>query len=181
MDCFDGVIRKLNKNYGLKLTQEELTKRLMCISTITICTKLCLFQFKLLLNAILTNVRLKHMKIKSSDKCDFCGTETETLSHFFFNCEYIKQLWKYVSELLQVKLNLINIITNEAVESPRQVKNVIILIVKYHIFAMKCSGNIPSVNSVKKAIVKHHDIEYELAKEKGKLGQHEHKWSHITM
>ena len=51
-------------------------------------TKLLDFQYRLLHNAIITNIQLKQWQIKDDDRCTFCEGSIETIDHLFLNCSY---------------------------------------------------------------------------------------------
>ena len=65
---------------------------------VTIITKFRSFQYRLIQNAITTNVRLYKWKIKNDDRCSFCGEEAETILHLFLYCNHVKQLWIQVEK-----------------------------------------------------------------------------------
>ena len=63
---------------------------------ITISTKLHSFHFRLVNNAITTNIQLKYYKIRDNDSCTFCNGDRETISHLFIHCKFVQPLWNRV-------------------------------------------------------------------------------------
>ena len=67
-------------------------------------TKLLEMQWKILHNIYPTNVILKKIGIKQTEKCDFCN-EIDYVEHTFFNCNRLKMFWEAISSLINKKLN----------------------------------------------------------------------------
>ena len=59
------------------------------------------FQYRVLQRALVTNIELKKWQIKESDLCTNCGEFRETISHLLVECEYSKELWDKVKELVE--------------------------------------------------------------------------------
>ena len=58
-------------------------------------SRLRLLYFKILNNIYPTNILLSKMKIKTSDKCEYCKTH-DLIEHFFFHCKRLEGFWKCV-------------------------------------------------------------------------------------
>ena len=60
---------------------------------------------------IYTNEKLFRFGLGESDKCDRCN-EIDTLQHKFFDCQYVKEIWKHLGRLTNTvipgNLNLID-------------------------------------------------------------------------
>ena len=54
--------------------------------------KLRNFQYRLLLNKIITNVDLNAWKIIESSSCTFCGNQVETITHLLYSCPYATKI-----------------------------------------------------------------------------------------
>ena len=52
------------------------------------------FQYKILNSILYTNTKLYKIGYTVGDKCSFCESEPETLSHFFFYCVHSQLFWK---------------------------------------------------------------------------------------
>ena len=62
-------------------------------------TKLQTMQWKILHHIYPSNILLEKMKIKDSDKCEWCGV-IDTSIHFFFECSIVKVIWKEIEKLI---------------------------------------------------------------------------------
>ena len=67
-------------------------------------TKLRLFQIKLNLRAVVTNIVLHGLEITTTDKCTFCDAEKETLLHLFCTCVKVAPFWENVGSWIESKL-----------------------------------------------------------------------------
>ena len=155
---------------------EDYLKAVLNITKLTISAKLHSFQYKLLLSAILTNVRLAYIKIKPNGLCDFCGLQTETYSHLFLNCIVIRRMWD--SLLQKFKLNAADyqIILNNVHPNPNHCDNSIILYAKFYIYKTKCASERLSFNNLLSYISEWVRVEKQIANNKDKLSQHTIKW-----
>ena len=63
--------------------------------------KLKEFNFKFLHGTLPCNKNLKQWKIRTCDSCDVCG-KVQTTEHLFWNCRYIRSLWKIVESVLDI-------------------------------------------------------------------------------
>ena len=74
--------------------------------TVSIETKICEFQYKLLNNIVFTNEKLFRLKLTESPLCAFCNRETESVEHIFFYCDVTMTFWEALcSWLANIKLN----------------------------------------------------------------------------
>ena len=60
-------------------------------------TKLQTFHFKYLHRRIPTNTFLKKCNILTSEKCTFCESEPETITHLFLQCPIVNEFWLAIS------------------------------------------------------------------------------------
>ena len=155
---------------------EEYLDWIVKIPRLTIITKYRSFQYRLLCLAILTNIRLQHMGVKSSSMCDFCQEKTETYLHLFWECTHSQRLWNKIAETLKVALTKKMVILNNVKENPKAYENTVVLFVKYYIFQAKCLNAQVSTTNMIKQIESQIVIEKEIASAKGKLSQHQSKW-----
>ena len=54
------------------------------------------FHYRLLQRGLVTNIQLEKWGLKPSELCTFCGKEKETLTHMFYQCEIVSDLWRQV-------------------------------------------------------------------------------------
>ena len=52
------------------------------------------FQFKILGDITYTNYLLAKIGYVPNDLCTFCGSESETIDHLFYECSFTRRLWK---------------------------------------------------------------------------------------
>ena len=61
------------------------------------------FQYRFLHRYIALNNFLLTIKISETDKCMFCNLENETLSHLFYYCVDVRNLWLHLKTWLNTK------------------------------------------------------------------------------
>ena len=145
----------------------------------TIDTKLRSFYFKIFHNAIALNNFLFKIKRKDSPNCAFCDEQEETMVHLFCDCDKVIHIWQDLLTLINQKCNLnINISNFEKLFGICNDKflTLLFLLLKYHIYCCKFSGNLPNFASFKSLVSKQKETEFYLAKKRNKLPVHFKKW-----
>lgn len=145
------------------------------------------FQYKFLHKILPTNQFLAKCNIVSSALCDFCNMEIETVNHLFWECIHVQSFWMQLSSLLQeknvnIELNFKKIAFGECqliAKYDTQVKNFIIFVAKYFIFANKYSKMLPTLQGFKPYIYQKIQIEKEIAFKKDKIAHFENKWRNV--
>ena len=134
-----------------------------------------------------TNTYLFKCKLAISNLCDFCNSYTETVNHFFWECQKSQQFWSELKTFLNNKninitLDLLNISFGvEGKGLHNSPINFIIICGKYFIFRSKCIKTLPCFNSFKLYLNKRIEIEKHIALEKDKLEVHNKKWEHFII
>ena len=168
---------KMNAECDTLYDSKEMADMVRKINAITISVKLRSFQYRFLMNAVLTNTHLFKYKIVQNDRCSFCNIDRETRKHLFFDCPYVRYLWKDIEDKYNCKLNFEKIVTNIVNLNPKHPLNTVILMVKYYIYSVKCQQQRLSVQSCENFIKEYISIEEIIAKDKDKLALHNNKWS----
>ena len=117
------------------------------------CTKFGSFQYKILVQAIITNLQLCKFGIKKENSCTFCLKQEETLRHLFYECDPIKQLWDKVYQLFtDIKINANNyenVILNVITDNAKLIPNFVVLLTK-HIYCCCCQDVKPNFATLRK-------------------------------
>ena len=151
-------------------------------------TKFRDFQYRLLVNNIFTNDVLYYWKKVPSQQCELCKIEKQTVKHLLFDCSLIQIIWKqlkqYVQNSMEVDINILdfsckNIFLNTVELHPKaaHVINVLTLVTKQHIFAMKCLERSINFGEVIDKIKKLHNIEKYNACMENRMMTHTAKWA----
>ena len=163
-------VQKLNFMLGSSLEVDEVKNLIRNINKLTICVKLRSFQYKLLMQGVITNVNLKYYGIKSTDQCTFCNQATETYIHLFVECNKVKPILKFIQQKLNLhELNATQIITNKVVSNMKHVENCIMLITKFYIYKTRCAQERLSVKSCENYIRAYKNTEEYIAKSHNKI------------
>ena len=119
----------------------------LCIETMKLAksTKLRFFQYRLINRRLVTYFLRAKWDDTVSDRCTFCNEVPETVIHMLWECNKVKEIWKYLerwlSYMLQipVTLNMVNVICNNIKGPWADLINTVVLIAKQYIYATKCT------------------------------------------
>ena len=181
-DLISSKVTMFNNKFDTNIDSEELIHRITNVTNTTIGMKLHSFQYRLYMRAIITNIQLKHYKIRNDNLCSFCQEEKETIHHLFFSCKYVRSLWKEVASKFKIDTNKItydNIFCNMVVDRPKDARNCIILIIKQYIYKTHCMSKQLSITQAEHCVKEYIQIEEVTAKSKNKLNMHKMKLEDI--
>ncbi len=104
------------------------------------------FQYKFLNDLLPTNYWLHKWKIRENNTCTFCETQVETLEHLFYDCVYVRRLWKSVQLWYS---NIEHLVFDKEIvflgsESP--LLHTVIMTAKQYVFSCKCLEKVPVFN-----------------------------------
>jgi hypothetical protein len=145
----------------------------------TIDSRLRSFYFKIFHNAIAFNDFLYKIKRRDSPLCTFCEKMPETITHVFCDCDVVQPIWKDMLTIIRNKHDINFLISDfdKMFGVPGdQFLTYLFLCVKYHVFVCKFQSKKTNVISVKAYIKNNREVEYLIAKKKGKLSSHFRKW-----
>ena len=171
---------KWEKSLG-KIEYSDFVKYIRNIYSTTTCTKLPAFQYRFLVHAVITNIHLKYYKIRSNDNCSFCDVHQETYRHLVYECVKNQPLWDWIRKVVKNEMRWDQIVFNNVTQNPKMKKNCLILITKHFIYRERCLGKECTIVGLKKYVRNYEQIEYQIAKQKGKISQHELKWSNMDL
>ena len=166
------------------LSYDDYRKRFRELHTTVKIAKYKDFQYRLLLNKIVTGDKLFLWGIIDSDSCKLCNTGTETVLHLFFHCKYAQMIIKFISEIcdnnnIEIEINPLKFILGNIHENPNHVINFICIVLKQFLYRHRCQGSTFHQNQVKTETDHLHDIEYFIHKRNNRLYQHIKKWSPV--
>ena len=193
--AYADLIRKRYGSHILELKwMDEVTKFHWTIDydpksiyTITNSVKLRSFQFRLIHKAIVLNSHLFRWGLREDNLCSFCNASKETITHLFYDCNIIKEIWQslahWLSELgLDIQdFSAYEIIFNCFANNPRDVLNTIGLIVKQLIYRNRCLKKGINFNEVKNYIMFFRSIEKVNALRSNSSSRFYKKWNCIDL
>ena len=139
------------------------------------------FQYRVLNRIINTNSLLQKKKIKTSDLCDFCGQEPETISHLFCSCGPVKQFWEDVKKYIKSKTSIDYIFEIQDIIIGNcnfpHIINFVVLYGKYFIFCCKLGNQLPQISNFTVILKDQYEIEKHSAIRKDKMKRFENRWT----
>ena len=131
------------------LTPDQISKYLNLAFSITIETKLIMFQYKILHDIVFTKSKLLKAKLASSDLCYLCLKTKQDLKHMLVSCPAVSDFWKiflkWYESLTAIKLELATVkILYGIIDNKRFTKltNHLLLIAKYYIYCCSIMKNL---------------------------------------
>ena len=168
-----------------EVSTDELCKEFININKMTNIPKLRSFQYRLLNNAIVTNIQLFHWGIMESKNCTFCNLNDENIIHLFCTCLHVKKLWEELESLfskhLEVKpiFSIENILWNKIHPKPGHAANLMCTVVKQYIYRVKCEKKRPVYKEIRDILYKTENTEKYIAQKNNKMAQHMSKWAPV--
>ena len=112
---------------------------------LTINTRLRVFQYNVLNNALYLNKHLYIFKLRDTKICFFCNQEDETVIYLFANCSKSKTLSNSLKDFLKDTINLPSLAPQSAIFGFLQtdqelflVLNYLLLLFKYYLYVSRC-------------------------------------------
>ena len=154
--CIETSDVSIAKRYSsfskdLNVTFDEYIESFMRIRKNTHISKYRDFMYHLLMNSIFTNNRLYHWKKVPSKMCEMCSKEmVQTLLHLFVECDTVQRIWiqfqEFIEKCTNIEISAIslmkeNLMLSRVHKKPTHLVNLLITIVKQHMYYCKCSGN----------------------------------------
>ena len=131
-------------------------------------TKLRWLQYIILHYIITTNRSVSKFMIGQDSNCPFCGAQSETIKHLFWQCRLVKHFWNDLSSLINKKCSHAHYFefTEHLVLFGKsndiftgKICNLIILLAKLYIYRCKVQNNNLNINVFMKELYKREHIE----------------------
>ena len=167
----------------IEITDKRWRNIITDVYTISNCTKLRWFQFRLLNHILTTNLQRSKWNTEISPKCVFCQKEDESIIHLFVTCEVVKKaIWLPLNKWLEyyccikIDIDANTILLNLYKDCFRIMTNTIILICKQYIYSTKCLNHkLSFVQLISK--ISHYKLLEKLSAQKVNRNDiHEKKW-----
>ena len=131
---------KLKEKFSLN--DETVSKAFLNVRTISSETFVRSFQFKILNDITFTNHRLAKIGYVPNDLCTFCGIESETMCHLFFECHFSRIIWNELKFFWfsisgeRVDLTLQDVLLGK-LDTETDLLNYFITLIKVHIWTSR--------------------------------------------
>ena len=174
--------RSLTLKRNFDLTGDQLQKVYILPHTVCCEPYIRAFQYKVLNFILYTNTKLYKIGFVTDDKCSFCKSHPETLSHFFFDCVYSQTFWKdfelyfhYISKE-PVSLTLKDVMIG-SIDSKRPLLNYLLLIAKVYLWDCRRTNILPEIIGLKHKVKIKFEIEKYISIKNNTLDKFNRKWT----
>ena len=158
-------------------------KAFSCVYCAMNIPKLLSFQFRLVHNAIVTNIHLYKWKVKCENVCSFCKKHPEDIIHLFCKCPIIVNLWEKVKEHCQRAWNFQldishpkHILLFQSKFKLNHLSNFICVCTKQYIYRKRCARENINFRELKNVILSYENTEKYIATKNNLLNKHRLKW-----
>jgi hypothetical protein len=110
---------------------------------------------------------------------EFCRKASESIIHFFCNCEIVKPIWENMVNIIRNKCDInFSVSTFDMIFGIPDDKflTYLFLCVKYYLYVCKFQNKKPNFTRLLVFIKNNRETEYFIAKKRGKLSLHFKKW-----
>ena len=152
----------------IDVSEEEWLSSFFVLKNTTKDCKLRWLQCRILHNILTTNRSVSKYKNNQTDLCSFCGLSSETISHLFWDCHFVKESWNRILHILRTRCSHTDrLCFNKQLILFGQCANIytdkvfdlIILMAKAFIYRCKVQGNRLNVTFFVKEIYTRYCIE----------------------
>ena len=167
------------------LTPDQISKYFSLAFSITIETKLTMFQYKILHDIVFTKSKLLKAKLANSDLCYLCLKTKQDLKHMLVSCPVVSEFWKIFLEwyetLTAIKLQhelstvkiLYGIIDNNRFS---KLTNHLLLIAKYYIYCCSINEELLYFSAYLTVVISKAEIEKQISTRTNTPESYYNKW-----
>ena len=176
---FPNNAQVLKRDFNLN--EEQLKKVFILPHTVSSEPYVRAFQYKVLNSVLFTNTKLFKIGFITDDKCSFCKSDSETLSHLLFDCIKTKSFWRdfesYFYSLSKefVHLTLKDVIIGIVItECP--LLNYLLLIAKIYLWDCRRTQILPNITGFKLKVKNKFETEKYVCMKNNTLDKLNKKW-----
>ena len=176
---FPNNAQVLKRDFNLN--DERLKKVFILPHTVNFEPYVRAFQYKVLHSILFTNTKLFKIGFVREDKCSFCKSQSETLSHLLFDCKKTRSFWRdlefYFYSLSKkfVHLTLKDVIVGIIIiKCP--LLNYLLLIAKTYLWDCRRTQILPNITGFKLKVKNKYETEKYICTKNNTLDKFNKKW-----
>lgn len=176
---FPNNAQVLKRDFNLN--EEQLKKVFILPHTISFEPYVRAFQYKVLNSILFTNTKLFKIGFVTEDKCSFCKSQLETLSHLLFDCIKTRSFWRdfkfyfYTLSKEFVHLTLKDVIVGIII-TKCPLLNYLILIAKIYLWNCRRTQILPNITGFKLKVKNKYETEKYVCTKNNTLDKFNKKW-----
>ena len=166
------------QSIGINLELEMYYKCFDRIYRVTV-VKLRDFQYRLMLNKLVTNLVLMEWGLRDNANCSFCGIVEETVVHILYSCSEIGPIINFFYELCSdenADYSIEAFLFNYVIKKEMHVINYISLFIKQYLYKCRCMKNKPKLQQVMSELRNQYLRDTFNARINNHIGKHNNKW-----
>ena len=143
------------------------------------------FQYKVLNSILFTNTKLFKIGFITEDKSSFWKSESETLSHLFFDCIKTKTFWRdFESYFYSLSKEFVHLILKDVIVGIINTKcpllNYLLLIVKIYLWDCRRTQILPNITGFKLKVKNKFETEKYVCTKNNSVDKFNKKWLIIS-
>jgi nitrogen regulatory protein PII-like uncharacterized protein len=170
--------KKWEEDIKEELVEEEWTKHLIQSRKTMINTKMQTWVYKYTMRAVPYNKKLFEMGLSPNNLCTFCQEEIESITHLYWECRLIQDLWTFISTKFNTNINTkLGLLGLQQICYKRNPGIYMYThLTRYYIHVCKCAGNIPTVYGLERIIMTRKNREREIAVRNNNYRNFQERW-----
>ena len=143
-------------------------------------TKLQWLQYRIFHRILATNSYLLKINYIDSELCTFCNTESETIIHLFWECQYVHIIWvefiRWVNTRSRRNLSLCEKDAILGICEASDIINLLIILLKSYVYQYRMKKSIPTYNGFITYVKEYQKVEKILYCKKNQVQKFEYRW-----
>ena len=176
---FPNNAQVLKRDFNLN--EEQLKKVYILPHTVSFEPYVRAFQYKALNSILFTNTKLSEIGFITKDKCSFCKSESETLSHLLFDCIKTKSFWRdFESYCYSLSKEFIHLTLKDVIVGVIITKcpllNYLLLIAKIYLWECRRTQILPNITGFKLKVTNKFETEKYVSMKNNTTDKFNKKW-----
>ena len=176
---FPNNAQVLKRDFNLN--EEQLKKVFILPHTVSSEPYVRAFQYKVLNSILFTNTKLFKIGFITEDKCSFCKSESETLSHLLFDCIKTKSFWRdFESNYYSLSKEFVHLTLKDVIVGIIITKcpllNYLLLIAKIYLWDCRRTQILPNITGFKLKVKNKFETEKYVCMKNNTLDKFNKKW-----
>ena len=180
---FDDLVVKWEEDLQICFCVDEFKQLCVNIRKATCVGKLRSFQYRVLHRALVTNIHLKHWKMRESDMCSFCELHRESAVHLLVQCDKVQIVWRIAYDFIRTHGFEIDSVSQASKilgdKGLPQVVNMVFIAVKQYIYCKRCKKEPLNIREFRSILYDYFNIEKFYATKDLSLHKFNKKWNII--
>lgn len=183
----ESLITKWEQILNKRFDEKVFSRLFIKCRQVTQSTKLRYFQYRILIHALTTNVKVAKWDPNVSPMCTHCNIAEETYLHLFVDCQEVKKLWRALVKWwkhfnqIEILLSPEHILLSNFSGKYSKLVNISILVAKMYVYRCKVQKTKLNFIDLITDITNYKNLEVFIAKKNDNLYKFARKWDDFSI